>query len=311
MINACKHFSNSQKTNNMKKITLSLIAFACSFAALAQNCAVVNYGFFTSTGGSTYSLTMGYTASGNKNFDVVVKCGATIVFTSCINVNGSGIVTVPGIICPGGIAALTATATGRTGSCNSASCSVTPIVPPEGGPLPVTFKSFTGKRTGSNVALNWQTNTEINTRAFILQRKTANGYEDIASIDADNISNGSKYNFTDNNLTKTITQYRLKIVNTNGAYSYSNVVAVKGSASVSDFTIFPNPSTGEAKITITDLTESTQVQLIDMSGRVIKNIPVSNNNNIQLSGLQKGLYIVRIMNASTGESITKKLTVTN
>jgi hypothetical protein len=295
----------------MKKITLFLMAFVCTYASFSQSCAKVTSGFFTQTGPTTQSLTLTYTANGTKAFDLKVRCGTTVILDTCIRISGNGSVVIPNLMCGGGVAALSAVARGRAGNCNAAVCDSLKVNPPSGGPLPVSFKSFVGKRTGNTVSLTWQTELEINTKQFILERKSGNGFTEVTSVDASNIASGGRYNFTDNNVSKGISQYRIRIVSTDGSFSFSNVIGVKGLSTASDFTIFPNPTTGDAKITITDLNESTEIQVIDMSGRAIRNISISNNNNIQLSGLQKGIYMIRLVNKNGGEAVTKKLTVIN
>ena len=192
------------------------------------------------------------------------------------------------------------------GAFNGNTCSV-----PSGGPLPVKLSSFFAKRNNNTVTLNWHTETEINSKEFILERKTGNAYTAIATIATANKSTGSSYSYLDNNSSKGVSQYRLKIVDLDGSFSYSEMRAVKGTSTVSDFTVFPNPSNGNAKITISDISEPTDVQLVDLSGRVLKNISMNNSNSVELNSLQKGMYMIRIVNKNSGESVTQKLSVVN
>jgi len=182
---------------------------------------------------------------------------------------------------------------------------------PEAGPLPIQLSSFYAQRNNSAVALNWKTASEINAKAFVIERKTAAGFEAVATIAATNNANGSAYSYTDNNNSKTVSEYRIRMVDIDGSFKYSEIRSVKGSGAVSDFTVFPNPSTGDAKVSVTDVNEATDVQLIDNAGRIVKNISMSGNNAIQLNNLQKGMYMIRIVNKNSGESLTKKLTVIN
>lgn len=293
----------------MKKFTIIFAFVALSIAGFAQTCATVTTGFFTQTG-STVSLTFNYISPTPGYLQLTVKCGFYVISDECIILNGSGTYTKPNLFCSGGISALTAVATGHLGSCNGAVCSQILILPPGGGPLPVVLNSFTGKRAGNNVLLNWKTESELNTKAFILEKSTGKDFEPITSLEASNLSTGSVYTYTDNNFVKGVTQYRLKMTDINGSFKYSNIVVIKGQSSVSDFTIFPNPSNGNANITITDVTEANNVDVIDASGRVIKTIVV-NKNVIPLNGLQNGMYVVRIANKNTGEFVSKKLIVVN
>jgi hypothetical protein len=182
---------------------------------------------------------------------------------------------------------------------------------PDGGPLPVEMSAFYAKRTKSNVVLNWQTESELNTREFIVQRKTGNEFVDIATVSAANRATGSNYSFTDINTSRTTSQYRLKIVDLDARFSNSETRSVKGLDANSDFSIYPNPSTGNAKVTITDISEPTDVQVIDNAGRIIRTVPMNNANSVSIDNLQKGMYMIRLVTKSTGESNTKKLTVIN
>ena len=76
-----------------------------------------------------------------------------------------------------------------------------------------------------------------------------------------------------------------------------------------DFTVFPNPAVRNAKIAITDISEPTDVQVIDNVGRVVKSITINNSNTVELNNLQVGVYRVRLVNKTSGGAVTKSLTV--
>ena len=185
------------------------------------------------------------------------------------------------------------------------------IVSDGSGPLPVKLSDFYAKRNSSVIQLTWKTETEINAQSFVLQRKTGSEWIDVTTIVAKNSLNGGSYNYTDINSSKGMSQYRLKMVDKDGSFVNSDIRAVKGSSSASDFTVYPNPSTGNAKVTVSDISEPTEVQLIDNSGRVLKNIPMNNSNTVDINNLQNGMYMIRIVNKVSGESLTKKITVLN
>ena len=294
----------------MKRITLFISMLAISAIAFSQNCPVGTSGFFSQIG-STWKVTFNYTANGNKNFKIKIFCGSTVLIDTCQNVKGDGTLTYTGLICAGGIDSLSATFGGSTGSCSSPACNSFQILPPGGGPLPVKLSSFFAKRNNNTVALNWKTETETNSKEFILERNTGNNFVAVATITASNNANGSSYAHLDNNSSTGTSLYRLKLVDINGSFSYSNVSAVKGTAAASSFTVFPNPSSGNAKITISDISEPTDVQLVDISGRVIKIVSMNNSNTVELNSLQKGMYMIRIVNKTSGESVTQKLSVVN
>ncbi|MDB5200239.1 MAG: hypothetical protein JWO92_2202 [Chitinophagaceae bacterium] len=184
---------------------------------------------------------------------------------------------------------------------------------PEGGPLPVNVSSFLVGRTGTAVALNWKTEIEMNAVNFEVQRSYDNAsFKTIATIASTaNGSSSKSYSYVDNsNTSKSISFYRLKIVK-QSEVSYSDIKTVKGLLANTDFVIFPNPSVGNARVTITDLSEPTRVQLLDNSGRLVKSLMLNNTNTVELNGLQRGAYMVRIIGSISGNSEIRKLTVIN
>lgn len=72
-----------------------------------------------------------------------------------------------------------------------------------------------------------------------------------------------------------------------------------------DFTIYPNPSTGQFKLEFSqDKKAPTKIQIIDLSGRTVYSEDLGQfkgryNNNIDLSQFGKGVYTIYIMNEDT------------
>jgi hypothetical protein len=176
-------------------------------------------------------------------------------------------------------------------------------------PLPVILSSFAATRKGNTALLNWRTQTEINAKSFDVEMLSGNTYIKVGSIAATNSASGSSYNFTHNNTATSASLYRLKIIDRDNSFKYSEVRSVKGLLAASDFTLYPNPSSGSAKVMISDVTEGTQVLLMDNAGRVLKTVTLKNSNTVELNGLQKGIYLVKVTNTVSNESVVKKLTV--
>lgn len=305
----------------MKNFTLSIAMLLLSTIAFAGNCIKVTAAVFTnpSNDGTNWILTINWEADGQKYMYVTVKVNGTPVpgiSNNCFSVNAGGGATgtkiYTGIVAPGGIPALSATFERFTGNCGTgSSCGYTQVIPLGGGTLPIKISSFYTKRNGNNVTLNWKSETEINAKEFIIERNTGNGFVALGTIAALNNAEGASYSFVDNNNSKTVSEYRLKLVDLDATYKLSETRAVKGSGAVSDFTVYPNPSSGYTKISIADVTEATTVEVIDNAGRVIKTIALKNSNSVEVNGLQNGIYLVRVTNKATGEAVTKKLSVSN
>ena len=181
---------------------------------------------------------------------------------------------------------------------------------PEGGPLPISIGSFLVGRTNSTVALNWKVETNASVSTFEVQRSFDNtAFNTIGKVAG---TSNTSYSYTDNNNTSVaVSFYRLKITKQGGEISYSDIKTVNGYGGKTDHVIFPNPAFGNAKITITDLNEPTKIQMLDNSGRMVKSSILSNSNTIELNGLVKGTYLVRIIGTLSNKIEIRKLTVIN
>ena len=302
----------------MKHFTLIVVLAFCYTTVFSQNCARVTSAFITNPSGDNfnYVLTANWNADGQKHINVSIYCGVidplNIVSTYCISIscgaNCSG-TNVHNFQCASLIP--TATFTPFTGGCNGGTnCGPIQIYPPGGGPLPIRISSFYARRNTSGILLNWRSLSEQNAKEFIVERKTVGEFSVIGTVPALNQPTGSDYTFLDNNNSKLTSQYRLRLVDFDGGYRYSEIRAVKGFSSVSDFSIFPNPSNGSSKITISDLSEPMVVQLIDGHGRLMKTINVPTSSSVEINNLKQGFYMIKLVNKNSSESVTKKLIVT-
>ena len=96
--------------------------------------------------------------------------------------------------------------------------------------LPVELVSFTATAIMSNsIRLDWSTATEINNYGFEVERKSSNNWQKIGFVQGHGNSNSPKqYSFTDNKLIGgSKFQYRLKQIDNDGQFEYSNIIEVK------------------------------------------------------------------------------------
>ncbi|HEY9363721.1 MAG TPA: T9SS type A sorting domain-containing protein [Chitinophagaceae bacterium] len=182
-------------------------------------------------------------------------------------------------------------------------------------PLPVSFNSFTANRNKATVNLKWVTATEQNSKGFDLQRETGNNqWQSIAyipSLAVDGNSNGLlTYTYADLNNSRGITNYRIRQIDLDGKMKYSPVRSVRGQAQTSGIIVYPNPSnTGAVSVLFDEETFGRDIQLTDISGRVLRRWNNITDNNLQISNLTAGMYTLKIMNRETGEVDMKKIVV--
>jgi len=123
---------------------------------------------------------------------------------------------------------------------------------PAGGVLPVELSSFASAAQGRTVVLNWSTKTEKNSDRFEVERSIVNGtWSTVGTVKAAVLSNSPKnYSYTDTKLQSGKYQYRLKMVDNNGSFTYSSVEAATV-AIPKDFSVsqnYPNPFNPSTKI---------------------------------------------------------------
>jgi hypothetical protein len=119
-------------------------------------------------------------------------------------------------------------------------------------PIPVELISFTANLIEPNVVLNWQTATETNNMGFEIQRKLIQeelsgewvfiGYKEGAGT----ITEPQEYSYYDNikNIEATSFVYRLKQVDYDGSYEFSNEITIENSTLPDKFSLlqnYPNP----------------------------------------------------------------------
>tara|TARA_B110000444_G_C18385103_1_gene386661 strand:- start:268 stop:558 length:291 start_codon:yes stop_codon:yes gene_type:complete len=75
-----------------------------------------------------------------------------------------------------------------------------------------------------------------------------------------------------------------------------------------DFKIYPNPNNGSFEIQMTNLSAKTEIEILDLNGKIIyKNTYSNKNQNINIENISRGVYIVKAN--QNGYVRTKKLII--
>lgn len=169
--------------------------------------------------------------------------------------------------------------------------------------LPVELIDFSARKTGDVATLFWKTANESNFGHFELERSAdAHLFEMIARIDGKGkAATVSNYIFEDKTALSGINYYRLKILDLDGTYKYSEVQEVYFERN--DIAIFPNPSTGKLYVELPNINlEGINLEILDMKGsRVFYQKEINNLGNnklgLSLAHLSSGTYMLKL-NAS-------------
>jgi len=98
-------------------------------------------------------------------------------------------------------------------------------------PIPVELASFRADVQDGSVVLSWTTATETNNKGFDVERNGVSligNWEKIGFVSGNGTTTESRsYSYTDRNLTEGKYNYRLKQIDFDGSFKYSNVVEVK------------------------------------------------------------------------------------
>lgn len=173
--------------------------------------------------------------------------------------------------------------------------------------LAVNLKSFEATKVGAANLLSWITEREYASKGFDIERKVGDRpWEPIGFVNSLTPGRYSTadliYSHTDYINLKESIQYRLKLVDLNGNFGYSEVRVVKKDAS-NTITIFPNPTTGNVNIAFPDQESPYTVRVYHEDGRLV-NKWQNCRSVLTIANLKPGIYTIKI-----DEQLSKRVTI--
>ncbi|HLG34911.1 MAG TPA: T9SS type A sorting domain-containing protein, partial [Bacteroidia bacterium] len=164
--------------------------------------------------------------------------------------------------------------------------------------LPVELVSFTGENKNNINHLHWSTASEINNDYFVVER-SSNGidFENIGTVDGHgNSTQIINYSYEDLSSLTGINYYRLKQIDYDGEFEYSQIIAVRNNQSGNPCFVYADETAGNFILSCNTLKNS-QAQILSMDGRILKviNIIDDSDNTVDLYGFAAGMYILRII----------------
>ncbi len=201
-------------------------------------------------------------------------------------------------------------------------------------PLPVELAYFNGVNTEDGVLLRWETATEVNNYGFEILRSAQNDttWNNIGFVEGHGNSNSPKqYSYIDENPGSETLSYRLKQIDTDGKFEYSDIVEVEiegqHPTKFELYQNYPNPfnPTTKIKFTIPTSTHPSPYQgegvreglvllrVYDILGREVATLVNKHLNPGEFEvefngeGLSSGVYYYRLKVGNEYQSVKKML----
>jgi len=175
-----------------------------------------------------------------------------------------------------------------------------------GDPLPVQLVSFTGQHNNGVNVLEWLTATETNVSHFEVERSVdGKDYEMLGAVEAaGNSTEPRDYSFLDRDLPAGGLYYRLRIVDQDNTYAYSDIVYLSTSSGVAInhyINIVPNPFTDKFEVQFYQARSGLyQVVITDIAGRPVVDVKGQGSKGLvavplDLSAEAAGSYLVQVI----------------
>ena len=179
---------------------------------------------------------------------------------------------------------------------------------PSVGTIPVKLINFFARKSVSETRLSWTTTLEINSQRFEIERsKNGVDFEKLGTVNAArNSSTTNNYAFSDLHPLTGLNYYRLKQIDVDGKFTYSEIRLLNYDDAKKQLIVYPNPVSDKIYM-VGNVNVDAPVLIIiyDIQGKKIKEQSAASfsNMDINVSELSRGIYSIRINNTSTNEIV--------
>jgi hypothetical protein len=177
--------------------------------------------------------------------------------------------------------------------------------------LPINLLSFTGRRSGEAIQLNWRTATEQNNDYMAVERAGHDfQFAEIGRVaGAGTTTEPQAYEWLDEQPLDGANYYRLRQVDIDGTVEYHPVIYVDfiASSQATSLRVFPNPAKNRIRAAWeAGSDQSAELRLFDAAGQLIRNFRVNGENGtyeLALDDLTAGVYYLHLQRGTSAEHI--------
>ena len=173
--------------------------------------------------------------------------------------------------------------------------------------LPIKLLSIKAELNNNKGDVYWEVADQINVHHYELEKSTdGKNFSYVTTVAVSNVGSTIHYMAEDPNINNGVNYYRIKVIDNDFKYAYSQVVTLALKGKTNELKIFPNPVNDRLFIWLPAETKINTAMIIDAAGRIVQQkIFTSNNSNVsdmELRNLPGGFYTIRII--TNNEQVT-------
>jgi hypothetical protein len=169
--------------------------------------------------------------------------------------------------------------------------------------MAVTLISFEAKTENCQSVLSWKIADAVNFSNFIVERSNdGSSFTAIASLPYTGLS---AYSYTDKTPNSSTSFYRLKMLDIDGRYTYSNIVSVKTCQSGS-VQVYPTVTEGRLQVILPPGYAKATIQVYNSAGQRISPVVTGSGTvrTISLYGFPAASYLLQVINGGERKNFT-------
>jgi len=161
------------------------------------------------------------------------------------------------------------------------------------GTLPLNLLDFKSATYDNSIMVSWKCIENEKCLGYELEKSYDGRQWNVLTFQSNSKPNTlSNYSFMDNQKSTNVIYYRLKKVNNDISFEYSNTITYLNNDHFR-FSINPNPALNEITIVSNQLEQINKISCYDFTGKEL-NISVKDNNKIDITDFPNGVYYLNI-----------------
>lgn len=172
------------------------------------------------------------------------------------------------------------------------------------GTLPIEMSYFNAYQEDQTIKLKWETMHEINNQGFeILHSQNSKDWEILDFVEGENVS--STYHYVHLNPPTDISYYRLKQIDFDEQFQFSNTRTVVMEEHDFEVNIYPNPTYNFVNFGNNTNFESALVY--NINGTLVMEEMIKENSRIDLTELESGIYFINLSDSDFKNTKTSRI----